>query len=78
MTVTDILDELTWRGLIAQSTDPDALRKALDAGPVTFYCGLRPDRAQPAHRQPRAAPHRCAGSSRPATRRSAWSAAPPA
>ncbi len=37
-----ILDELTWRGLIAQSTDPDALRKALDAGPITLYCGFDP------------------------------------
>jgi tyrosyl-tRNA synthetase len=37
-----ILDELTWRGLIAQSTDPDALRKDLDAGPLTLYCGFDP------------------------------------
>jgi tyrosyl-tRNA synthetase len=40
--VTDIIDELTWRGLLAQSTDPDALRKALATGPVTFYCGFDP------------------------------------
>jgi tyrosyl-tRNA synthetase len=37
-----ILDELTWRGLIAQSTDPDALRRALDAEPITLYCGFDP------------------------------------
>ncbi|HEX3789978.1 MAG TPA: tyrosine--tRNA ligase [Pseudonocardiaceae bacterium] len=37
-----ILDELTWRGLIAQSTDPDALRKELDAGPLTLYVGFDP------------------------------------
>ncbi|MFL6119060.1 tyrosine--tRNA ligase [Actinophytocola sp.] len=37
-----ILDELTWRGLIAQSTDPDALRKELDAGVVTLYAGFDP------------------------------------
>jgi tyrosyl-tRNA synthetase len=37
-----ILDELTWRGLLAQSTDPDALRKDLDAGPVTLYGGFDP------------------------------------
>ena len=37
-----ILDELTWRGLIAQSTDLDALRKAIDAGPITLYCGFDP------------------------------------
>ena len=37
-----ILDELSWRGLIAQSTDLDALRKDLDAGPLTLYCGFDP------------------------------------
>ncbi|MGN5240376.1 tyrosine--tRNA ligase [Rhodococcus sp. SJ-3] len=37
-----ILDELTWRGLIAQSTDLDALRWDLDAGPVTLYAGFDP------------------------------------
>jgi tyrosyl-tRNA synthetase len=37
-----ILDELTWRGLIAQSTDPEALRKDLDADPLTLYCGFDP------------------------------------
>ena len=41
-TVTDILDELQWRGLIAQHTDIDALRAALAEGPVTFYCGFDP------------------------------------
>jgi tyrosyl-tRNA synthetase len=40
--VTDIIDELTWRGLIAQSTDPDELRKALGTGVVTVYCGFDP------------------------------------
>jgi tyrosyl-tRNA synthetase len=40
--VTDIIDELTWRGLIAQSTDLDELRKALDTGVVTVYCGFDP------------------------------------
>lgn len=37
-----ILDELAWRGLIAQSTDLDALRRECDAGPVTLYCGFDP------------------------------------
>lgn len=37
-----ILDELTWRGLIAQSTDIDALRRDLDAGPLTLYAGFDP------------------------------------
>ncbi|MCF3134850.1 tyrosine--tRNA ligase [Streptomyces olivochromogenes] len=40
--MTDIVDELTWRGLIALSTDEDALRKAFADGPVTFYCGFDP------------------------------------
>jgi tyrosyl-tRNA synthetase len=40
--VTQILDELQWRGLIAQSTDLDELREALDAGPMTYYCGFDP------------------------------------
>jgi tyrosyl-tRNA synthetase len=41
-TVTDIVDDLRWRGLIAVSTDEDALRKAFADGPVTFYCGFDP------------------------------------
>ena len=40
--MTDIIDELSWRGLIAVSTDLDDLRKALNAGPVTLYCGFDP------------------------------------
>lgn len=40
--MTHILDELNWRGLIAQHTDIDALRAALDDGPVTYYCGFDP------------------------------------
>jgi tyrosyl-tRNA synthetase len=40
--VTDIIDELSWRGLIAVSTDLDDLRKALDAGRVTLYGGFDP------------------------------------
>jgi tyrosyl-tRNA synthetase len=40
--VTDIIDELTWRGLISQSTDLEDLRKALDSGPVTLYGGFDP------------------------------------
>ena len=40
-----ILDELAWRGLIAQSTDLDALRRDCDAGPVTLYCGFDPTAA---------------------------------
>lgn len=40
--MTNVLDELTWRGLISQTTDMDALREALDGGPVTYYCGFDP------------------------------------
>ena len=40
--MTDIIDELSWRGLISQSTDLDELRKALSAGPVTLYGGFDP------------------------------------
>ncbi|WP_062465430.1 tyrosine--tRNA ligase [Demequina soli] len=37
-----LLDDLAWRGLIANTTDIDELRAALDAGPVTLYCGFDP------------------------------------
>jgi len=40
--VTDVIDELQWRGLIALSTDLDALRAELARGPVTCYCGFDP------------------------------------
>ncbi|ASU84613.1 tyrosine--tRNA ligase [Nocardiopsis gilva YIM 90087] len=40
--MTDIIDELEWRGLLAQTTDLDELRKALADGPVTLYCGFDP------------------------------------
>jgi len=41
----DILDELKWRGLVALSTDEDALRKALNGSPITYYCGFDPTAA---------------------------------
>ncbi|MBJ7464772.1 MAG: tyrosine--tRNA ligase [Mycolicibacterium sp.] len=37
-----ILDELEWRGLIAQSTDRDALADALANAPLTVYSGFDP------------------------------------
>jgi tyrosyl-tRNA synthetase len=40
--VTHVIDELHRRGLIAQSTDEEALRTHLTAGPVTYYCGFDP------------------------------------
>ena len=42
MGTSNILDELDWRGLIAQSTDRDALADQLSAGPVTVYSGFDP------------------------------------
>jgi tyrosyl-tRNA synthetase len=40
--VSDILDQLQWRGLVAQTTDELSLREALAGGPLTFYCGFDP------------------------------------
>ncbi|MTB71772.1 tyrosine--tRNA ligase [Arsenicicoccus sp. MKL-02] len=40
--MTDILDELQWRGLVAQTTDEAELRQALEDGPITVYCGFDP------------------------------------
>ncbi|GAA4629184.1 tyrosine--tRNA ligase [Cellulomonas oligotrophica] len=40
--MTDVLDELAWRGLLSQHTDLDALRADLAAGPVPLYCGFDP------------------------------------
>ena len=37
-----LLDDLEWRGLIAQTTDRDALLKDLEAAPVSFYLGFDP------------------------------------
>jgi len=42
MGTSNVLDELEWRGLIAQSTDRDALAEHLAAGPVTTYSGFDP------------------------------------
>ncbi len=40
-----ILDELGWRGLIAQSTDLDALAAEEQRGPMTVYAGFDPTAA---------------------------------
>ncbi len=40
--MTDVLDELQWRGLVAQTTDEAALRSALAEGPITYYVGFDP------------------------------------
>ena len=47
--MSDLLAELEWRGLIAQSTDRAALAAALEAGPITYYCGFDPTAASLHH-----------------------------
>jgi tyrosyl-tRNA synthetase len=37
-----VFEDLLWRGLVAHSTDADALRSLLDSEPITFYCGFDP------------------------------------
>ena len=58
-----LLDDLEWRGLVAHSTDRDALREALTEESVRFYVGFDPtapslhmgNLVQLAHRQAAAA-----------------------
>jgi tyrosyl-tRNA synthetase len=38
----NILDELQWRGLLADCTDPQELAKRVNSGPITLYCGFDP------------------------------------
>jgi tyrosyl-tRNA synthetase len=38
----NVWDELVWRGLVHVSTDEQALREVLAAGPIVFYCGFDP------------------------------------
>ncbi len=38
----NILEELQWRGLVADCTDVPELTKRLNAGPITVYCGFDP------------------------------------
>jgi len=38
----NILDELQWRGLLADCTDPQELAKRVSSGPITLYCGFDP------------------------------------
>jgi tyrosyl-tRNA synthetase len=37
-----LLEDLQWRGLLADCTDLDALTQRLGQGPVTLYCGFDP------------------------------------
>ncbi|ANA98361.1 tyrosyl-tRNA synthetase [Mycobacteroides chelonae CCUG 47445] len=43
--VSNILDELTWRGLIAQTTDRDTLAADIAKGPISVYGGFDPTAA---------------------------------
>jgi len=38
----NILEELQWRGLVADSTDAEALAKRISDGPITVYAGFDP------------------------------------
>jgi tyrosyl-tRNA synthetase len=40
--VTDVIDDLLWRGLLQDSTGLDDLRAHLNSGSVTFYVGFDP------------------------------------
>ena len=40
--MSNVLDELQWRGSVALSTDESALREAIENGPITLYCGFDP------------------------------------
>lgn len=47
--MSTLLEELQWRGFIAQHTDIEALGAALEEGPVTFYTGFDPSAASLHH-----------------------------
>lgn len=38
----NIFEELSWRGLVADCTDPEGLPKRLAEKPITLYCGFDP------------------------------------
>ena len=40
--MSNIFEELQWRGLVAQTTDEAQLQAALAEGPITVYCGFDP------------------------------------
>ncbi|MBC8041499.1 MAG: tyrosine--tRNA ligase, partial [Opitutaceae bacterium] len=37
-----LIEDLQWRGLLADCTDLDSLAKRLAEGPITVYCGFDP------------------------------------
>jgi tyrosyl-tRNA synthetase len=38
----ELIEELNWRGLVEQSSDPDSLQSHLNGAPRTLYCGFDP------------------------------------
>ena len=38
----NLLEDLQWRGLVADCTDPEALTQRLASGPIALYCGFDP------------------------------------
>src|SRR5512135_2923533 len=38
----NILEELQWRGLVADCTDPAELTRKVTSAPITLYCGFDP------------------------------------
>ncbi|MDR1386075.1 MAG: tyrosine--tRNA ligase [Propionibacteriaceae bacterium] len=40
--MTELFDDLRWRGLVAHATDPQALQADLDHGQLSFYVGFDP------------------------------------
>jgi tyrosyl-tRNA synthetase len=76
MGTSNVLDELEWRGLIAQSTDRDALAEHLAAGPSPTYSGFDPT-APSLHAGHLIPLLTCGASNRRAIGRSCWPAAQP-
>jgi tyrosyl-tRNA synthetase len=40
--IMNLLEDLQWRGLVADCTDLSTLQERLQAGPITLYCGFDP------------------------------------
>src|SRR5437762_10496580 len=38
----NVIEDLQWRGMIADCTDTEGLQKRLQAGPITLYAGFDP------------------------------------
>ena len=56
----ELYDELVARGLIAQVTDEEEIKKMINAGKATFYIGFDPNADSPKVRpKARAPPRAC-------------------